>query len=472
MKRSFYYILLLASIAVTLNSCLGDNDDYVYYDDAGIVSFSLTTANVYSTTISSDGKTTTTKAELKNGTYRFHIDQLKHEIYNPDSLPVGTDAKHILVSASAKMGGTLYLKSMTSDSVKVFNSNDSVDFSSPRTMIVVSHSGKLRMEYKVSVNIHKQEGNQMTWSAPAIAEPAEDYTEGMKIVEFNGRMYIFGSDGEKTEGCASDITDGKKWEPLTSSLSTPFDADAYKSLIVQGDNLYILSGGKVLSSPDGEDWSEVASTDAKQLLGATPWRMYALSADGMIAVSTDGGVTWKSEDIDGDAAMLPTTDISMCYNPLKTNPDAYQVIIVGRGDSETELKGRIWGKVEENSQYSQDNAWTSYGDYDGNKYPAPALVSMQAIAYDEGFVLFGGNGIGETGYREYSTFYKSLDGGLSWRTDNGMTLPNEFICTNDVMAMTVDSDNCIWIVCGASGQVWRGRLNKLGWEEYKQYYKE
>ena len=179
------------------------------------------------------------------------------------------------------------------------------------------------------------------------------------------------------------------------------------------------------------------------------------------AIAKNGGYSYLAvimnaphDDIDGDAAMLPTSDISMCHNPLKTNPDAYQVIIVGRGDSETELKGRIWGKVEENSQYSQDNAWTSYGDYDGNKYPAPALVSMQAIAYDEGFVLFGGNGIGETGYREYSTFYKSLDGGLSWRTDNGMTLPNEFICTNDVMAMTVDSDNCIWIVCGASGQVW------------------
>ena len=171
MKRSFYYILLLASIAVTLNSCLGDNDDYVYYDDAGIVSFSLTAANVYSSTTSSDGKTTTTKAELKNGTYRFHIDQLKHEIYNPDSLPVGTDAKHILVSASAKMGGTLYLKSITSDSVKVFNSNDSVDFSSPRTMIVVSHSGKLRMEYKVSVNIHKQEGNQLRFIDRNASQP-------------------------------------------------------------------------------------------------------------------------------------------------------------------------------------------------------------------------------------------------------------------------------------------------------------
>ena len=118
MKRSFYYIMMLVAIAVMFNSCLNGNDDYIYYDDAAIVSFSLSAANVYTNTTSSDGTTTTTKEELDNGTYKFHIDQLRHEIYNTDSLPMGTDAKHIIVYVAAKSGGSIYVKSMTSDSLK------------------------------------------------------------------------------------------------------------------------------------------------------------------------------------------------------------------------------------------------------------------------------------------------------------------------------------------------------------------
>ena len=29
----------------------------------------------------------------------------------------------------------------------------------------------------------------------------------------------------------------------------------------------------------------------------------------------------------------------------------------------------------------------------------------------------------------------------------------------------VDDDNYLWLICEGTGQVWRGRVNKLGWEE-------
>lgn len=33
------------------------------------------------------------------------------------------------------------------------------------------------------------------------------------------------------------------------------------------------------------------------------------------------------------------------------------------------------------------------------------------------------------------------------------------------MALTVDSDNFIWIVNAKSGLTWRGRINRLGWKK-------
>jgi hypothetical protein len=33
-----------------------------------------------------------------------------------------------------------------------------------------------------------------------------------------------------------------------------------------------------------------------------------------------------------------------------------------------------------------------------------------------------------------------------------------------VIAAAADDSNYLWVVLGGSGQIWRGRLNRLGWE--------
>lgn len=48
-------------------------------------------------------------ADLDASGYDFYIDQLKKEIYNPDSLPKGTDATHVLCNISSKNGGIVLL---------------------------------------------------------------------------------------------------------------------------------------------------------------------------------------------------------------------------------------------------------------------------------------------------------------------------------------------------------------------------
>ena len=36
--------------------------------------------------------------------------------------------------------------------------------------------------------------------------------------------------------------------------------------------------------------------------------------------------------------------------------------------------------------------------------------------------------------------------------------------------MTVDENQYLWIVCGGSGQVWRGRLSQLGWATQQKVF--
>jgi hypothetical protein len=33
------------------------------------------------------------------------------------------------------------------------------------------------------------------------------------------------------------------------------------------------------------------------------------------------------------------------------------------------------------------------------------------------------------------------------------------------VAVAVDADNFIWLISSGTGEVWRGRLNKMGWKK-------
>ena len=68
------------------------------------------------------------------------------------------------------------------------------------------------------------------------------------------------------------------------------------------------------------------------------------------------------------------------------------------------------------------------------------------------------------------SFYYSQDGGITWKTPD-YTLPTDMNSSN-VFTATVDSQNFIWIICGQSGEIWRGRLNRMGWtKEQNEFLK-
>ena len=85
--------------------------------------------------------------------------------------------------------------------------------------------------------------------------------------------------------------------------------------------------------------------------------------------------------------------------------------------------------------------------------------------YDGGVVAIGGKGIGECTTQPFAGFYKSVDFGFEWLESSDLTLPNGFNSSPTAFTMFSDDDNYLWIVCGSTGQVWRGRLNRLGWAD-------
>jgi hypothetical protein len=86
------------------------------------------------------------------------------------------------------------------------------------------------------------------------------------------------------------------------------------------------------------------------------------------------------------------------------------------------------------------------------------------VKYDDGILAFGGEGIGGCNEQAYSMMYQSRDNGITWKYNPWYVFPDEFDSHATKVTATVDVANFLWLYCEGSGQVWRGRLNKLGWK--------
>lgn len=169
MNKLFSHVVLLTAAALSLTSCLSDNDesDTTYYTDTAISSFSLGTLNITYHTKAKDGVTDSTyRSTFSASSYAFDIDQQSGTIANADSLPMGTDAAHCLATINTVNSGTVLrvLKSKAGkDSLAYYSSSDSIDFSSPVRLRVYNMQATAFRDYTVTVNVHKQKKNQFTW---------------------------------------------------------------------------------------------------------------------------------------------------------------------------------------------------------------------------------------------------------------------------------------------------------------------
>ena len=164
--------------------------------------------------------------------------------------------------------------------------------------------------------------------------------------------------------------------------------------------------------------------------------------------------------MDNNASLLPTQDISYCCIPSRINSEVESVVVIGNRSVENyydDTQAQIWNKVIERGTYASDNAWMYASTNDVKYYSLPRLCSLSTAAYNGGIVAIGGAGIGACTEAAHARFYFSNDGGIYWSNDKALYLPSGMEC-NDVVALAADADNYLWLFCGGSGQVWKGRL--------------
>ncbi len=498
MKRKFFPLTLLLAGVFMLASCLSDDTNessITLYGDAELTSFSIGTLNRYY--LYNNGDTIKTVAEKTDSTttvdcskYKMSIDQLlfvkdeqgnatrMHPVENVDSLPAGTDVRSVVCTASTKNSGILTLKRLKKkdtdkDTLDYYN-GDSVDFTKPREFRVYSTDGSYSRSYQVKLNVHKQLPDSFVWhkqSIENIVSAMGGTIHGARLTELNingePTIVLALSDGYATYLCTKSIEDdAKPWRVLSSNPNMVFDGNAYKNVVSFGGYVYLLNGKTLFRAADGENWEHVIPTGfdgAKQLAGATAGKIYAIADGGLIA-SADG-VNWHAEQLDSEASLLPAEDINICTMPNRTNQEVERVIMVGNGNGSD---ATIWGKIEDPTDDSYK--WTLYeGD---DKYKLQNIDGLSVMRYDGKLYAIGGSGQNGSSAAPYAKLYCSIDQGLTWLESKLFTLPAGLPkdANADCIYMTADSQNHVWIVSATTGEVWKMRINRLGWKKEQKAF--
>lgn len=441
---------LLVSIAVS--SCLDSDDESpVYSSDATIHSFSLDT--------------------IHGVDYKFEIDQLNNLIYNPDSLPM--DADTLIDSIQVDQLGVMWgvMSADTTFSTDVYHNllpAMNATGSNGVKLEVYALDGVTSRTYTLQIRVHKQDPDSLTWvHMDTVADVfSQEVNNGVqKAVVWNDEVLLYVSSSLLYRTSAAPGRYGWSQAVVTG---LPAQADI-TTLIGFGGQLYMLAGEDVYVSADGTAWqrleslsggmqSLVASLTYNDVTGRAATlvgiRQNGESSESEFCITTDG-LSWTSGSLVPDG--FPMSQIS--HTNYVTGGGAGQVMVMGMPrmeDGKTipwiSTDGLSWAELET--------------DVEG--VSCPGMDNPVLLYYGERFYALGG---------AMDAIYESV-AGIAWReTEEKFLLPSAFagktsytIVVDPTPADVVsaaDKRDFIWVIFGGNGQpneVWRGRLNRLGFE--------
>lgn len=453
-KQWTIYIALLSLMFVNI-SCLGDDDEEVLVSPyVSLRSFSIGNLKAYSAGQTTAGKDTVTSSLVVSSLYSFIIDQKNCTVYNPDSLPLGTDVTGVL--ANVESDGVAYVYVDSLEAYIYHQATDSIDFTTPRRFLIASLDGLYAQEYTVQLNVHKVDPDMMSWESM----PVSEIVHPMRVIEKSGCVHLFGKNDEGSLFLSTMAPDGLgEWSSPVAITTLPATAKL-QSVQLFNDNFYAVADGALYSSADGVLWNKTASENSfEALFAASDIHLWAV-ADGSLACSTDGVNFEHTEPLPSD---FPLYNTSVAIYPLQTNPHILRYTLVGYSDEQCATSPAVW------SILSTEKKWAKYSSISSKKeYQCPAFKNLTVLHYNERLYAFGGaasdNG---TMIEPFEAFYTSYDNGLTWRrqNDNKIVLPTQLKGVEADYVATVDSKNNVWIIVGGDDKaVWRGAINRLKFE--------
>lgn len=457
MRKLIYSLCLVGTMLALCTACSKDEVYTGETDDCYISAVQLGYMKRAVHTTTKEGKDSTYYITFNGLYYPFTIDQRENLIYNEDSLPKGTRVSAVLATITSQ-GYVLYRTAgRTDEDWWAYSSSDSIDFSQPLELAVYSTDKSAIRTYTMKVNVHKQEPTDFVWKKMTTTNVFQGMDQ-MKAVVNQGDLYVFGLVNGMVKVAINSSRDGKNW--ILAETTGCEDADP-TTLQTKGGVFYMSTlQGIVLTSNDGQTWTALDGEPVSQLVAAGGKFLYALNSEGVICRSDDG-MAWIEELLDEQASYLPSQHISSAYYTQDNGNE--RIMLVGSRNSQEYVQDTacvVWSKSW--IEYQNENSdWMYYNVSPDNKFLCPQLEGLTVVRYHQWLVALGGPSL-DGKLSPLGTCYVSADNGITWRADYGMSLPKELQGMGEPFAVAVDNEHFMWMVCGQ--QVWRGRLNELGFE--------
>lgn len=449
MRKLFSIYLVISTVTAVFTSCVhSDDNEAIINPYSALTSFSIGSFRVYTPSLTAEGKDTLLSKTAIGSLYPFAINQNERTVFNTDSLPFGSDVSRLTIGISCD--GAAYIYNDSTNIYDLISSSDSLDFTSPRRILVASTDGEYALEYSARVNVHLVDPELMYWKK---MNPAAVATPERALVH-DGKLFVYGRQKDGAIALTTVALEGEtEWSDVsTIALSATADIAAIQ---IFNNKFYVVADGTLYSSEDGETWESAASDNITKLLAASDsdGRMWAVKDDS-IAYSTNGNDFIATEAVPQD---FPLYNISAISYPLTTNYNITRNMLIGYPTAQNS-EPKVW------SMLSTEESWVEYRPSGNGEYNCPSLADLSVIRYDGALFAFGSAGkfAGEE-VEAFSTLFKSPDNGLTWHAiKSKLELPEEMRGSTAPYAAVVDENNRLWIVSGGNTPtVWCGIINRL-----------
>lgn len=452
MKKINLALLPVGVLAILLMavSCDSDSEQGISASrDCIVTSASLGVLKRVMHTQDKAGNDSVYEVNVTGAYYPLHIDHLGGRIFNTDSLPVGTDLRRTVFSVFNTQGN-VGIRSLVTGNDTVFNKADSTDCSVERELTVYAADGVSRRTYRLSLCAHREEADSFVWKQVCAADARlARLAPGHRTFVAAGTIHVFGTMDGQPMLVAATTEEPASWMAWVQ----PAGLDVGSVCRFGGRYLALVDGRIAVSTLSGE-WTDAGSDfRPDKLVGAATTRVFAVK-DGRFYSSADG-VTWTADEADA-LAQVPVGGAVSIVQASLTDKTFENVLAVGRKADATAV---VWCRDMDLSG-EMVFPWSFLPPVTDEVFRCPSLTAPSLAAYDGGAVLAGNKADGTV-----APLYVSRDNGRTWRTGE---FANPLAGKAFGVSMAVDEDNFVWIVGG--GQVWRGRINRLGWAEVPEIF--
>lgn len=450
---SHLFRTLAAILVLGLTACSSDSD-FNFSTQAG--SDCIVTAvrlggiprTVHTTTPA--GRDTTYTATVTGSYYAMHIDQINRRIYNTDSLPHGTHPEKVIFETFSTTG-VASIRSLQSDEDTIFTLTDTTDCSRQRLITIYAYDGISSKTYTLDVNVHQEAGDTFRWQTAHIEEDMLVFPEGKAgiRVRHDGTTLAYG----ERNGRPVVVNVPEEGTCTETALPEGFDVRSVVSN-PRCDRFYALVKGWLYASDNGTDWTVSGKDQTLDGLILAGTRTIVALKEGRFISTSDEGLTWNAEEAD-EPEHLPQTEAYGTVIASLTDPDMEEFLIVGRNSEKSPV---VWRRNEDLKGLMTFN-WYYLPEIDNKEVAVPTLTESSILTYDNATLLTGTTAEGKP-----ADIYSSRDNGRTWHKDVIKALPLTDVEGNRIFA-AAGPDNFIRVLETATGKLWKGRHNRLGWND-------